>query len=29
MATKGEKILNAMNAFDANAFSGAEELPFE
>ena len=29
MATKGEKVLDAMNAFDANAFSGAEELLFE
>ena len=29
MATIGEKVLDAMNTFDANAASGCEELPFE
>ena len=29
MVTNGEKVLDAMNAFDVNASSGCEELPFE
>ena len=29
MGTNGEKVLDAMNAFDLNASSGADELPFE
>ena len=29
MVTNGEKVLDAMNAYDVNASSGAESLPFE